>query len=144
MSRVKKILGIPENELVKLENNEHLIVRYSKMFINCENYETTNYGYFETKSIKELRELVEENSQQIQNTVPFEILQGLDIGDYKVERNSLVQVASNFNCLELPNRKSNPFSGYLVEDAHLDYTQGPAACFGPLSGYLYRTHFIPP
>jgi hypothetical protein len=70
---------------------------------------------------------------------------GIDIGNLQgnlsTEDCAMVQVASNFNCLENPRR--NTCMLRLVDKAHRDITQGPAAVFGTTSAYLYRCHFYP-
>lgn len=72
-------------------------------------------------------------------------MDNIDIGKLqgllKTKDKAIVQVASNFNCLEVSSRYSAPNSGNLTEYAHTDSTQEPAASFGPLAAYIYRAHF---
>jgi len=69
----------------------------------------------------------------------------VDIGrlqaDLKTEDQAMVQIASNFNCLEVPSRSSSPCTGNLVEGYATDSTQGPAASFGVPAASLFRAHF---
>jgi len=53
----------------------------------------------------------------------------------------MVQIASNFNCLEVPCRSHVPCTGNLVEGYAKDSTQGPAASFGVPAASLFRAHF---
>merc|ERR1719221_1348848 len=53
----------------------------------------------------------------------------------------MVQLASNFNCLEVPCRSHVPCTGNLVEGYAKDSTQGPAASFGVPAASLFRAHF---
>ena len=72
----------------------------------------------------------------------------VDIGELQAtlttEQGAMVQVASNFNCLEVPSASTPPNGGFLCDMASVDHTQGPAAVFGPLSAYMLRTHFCFP
>jgi hypothetical protein len=52
--------------------------------------------------------------------------------------NILVQVASNFNCLEVASHNTNPFRGSFIENLMYDLTQGPAAAGGAIAGTLLR------
>ena len=52
--------------------------------------------------------------------------------------NILIQVASNFNCLEVPSHDTNPFRGSFVDNIMYDSTQGPAAAGGAIAGTLLR------
>lgn len=52
--------------------------------------------------------------------------------------NILVQVASNFNCLELSSQHTNPFKSQFVDNMMYDKTQGPSAAGGAIAGTLQR------
>jgi hypothetical protein len=49
---------------------------------------------------------------------------------------TLVQVASNFNCLELASPLVNPFSGRYLTKLMVDKTQGPSAAAGAGAGAI--------
>lgn len=143
-SRVSALIGITELDLLMMEQRrkeeiEKFIDRDNKCFINGE--KRFSYGEFKTLKVAELTRLVHPNKTKVKCS--FEISENTDIGNLSLHQESMVQVASNFNCLEFPS-PSYVNTGYLVEKAHRDSTQGPAACFGPLAAYLYRAHFIPP
>lgn len=76
---------------------------------------------------------------------PLTTRTGVDIaelqGRLQTSDRAMVQVASNFNCLENASRQSRIDSGHLVDSACRDCTQGPAAVYGTTSAYLYRCHF---
>jgi hypothetical protein len=154
-SRVKDIIGISELDLVT--NHKHNRKKFIEecdnelYFVNSENGIITPIGNFQTLSIEELENLIEEIEYKGKNNnkninCEFLILDNIDIGSLqstlKTTDKAMIQVASNFNCLEVPNIYTYPDNGHLVDNAHTDKTQGPAACFGPLAAYLYRTHFI--
>lgn len=143
-SRVKQIIGIDESDLVKLDSDERLEYISGDSFVHSGDYHVTPIGQFETIKLVDLKELVD-NSDTSESIRPLEVKEGVDIGvlqsSLRTEDRAMVQVASNFNCLEVPSRHFLPNRGDLVEGAHTDCTQGPAACFGPLAAYLYRAHF---
>lgn len=152
-SRVKSIIGITEKELVELSYEER-IEKFvcADSFIHSDDYHITPLGTFQTPSIADITELVSligddpgQNLGQNLRECPLEVEENIDIGVLQSTLQTLdkamIQVASNFNCLEVPSKYTPPNYGNLVENAHTDSTQGPAACFGPLAAYLYRAHF---
>lgn len=158
-SRVKEIIGISELDLVQLDQKDHKqfiladATGSELCFINTETFNVTPIGSFKTLSVKALKELIEEipyphSKKSDKNKCRFIIKEGVDIGELqstlKTHNKAMVQVASNFNCLEVPSRYCPPNTGYLVDKAHKDSTQGPAASFGPLPAYLFRAHFSIP
>ena len=52
--------------------------------------------------------------------------------------NIMVQVASNFNCLEVSSADTNPFRPSFVQNLMYDKTQGPSAAGGAVAGTLQR------
>lgn len=146
------ILGIDEFTLVTLSKAERES-RFLRKEIQCFVNESTNqaipFGSFSTISLQTLKEHVAKMKltapQQERDPVPLQIRSGVDIaslqGRLSTDDNAMVQVASNFNCLENPSRRTRIDSGHLVDSAYRDRTQGPAAVFGALPSYLYRCHF---
>lgn len=57
---------------------------------------------------------------------------------FNSDNNTLFQVASNFNCLEIPRAKYNPFNGYFITKQMTDSTQGPSASGGCAFGSILR------
>ena len=57
---------------------------------------------------------------------------------FTAPENALFQVASNFNCLEVPKANYNPFNGYFVTQQMTDMTQGPSASGGAAFGSMLR------
>lgn len=165
MSRVEDIIGISERKLVVLpqKEREKLIKEKTNQrtgqtnlyFRNPKTKNDIKIGNFSTISINELDsfmndelEIATKSSRKTNENVEITILTGVDIGQLqatmKTNQRCMVQIASNFNCLEVPTQYSNPQSGNLVENYSRDKTQGPAASFGPLSASLYRAHFSMP
>lgn len=148
--RVRSIIGIPESELVGLSSAERESYTADGSFVNSITGELTSFGDFSTPSVQEMRDAVDAAATGVtdtidKTTIDFEVRYGVDISvltsQLKTTDRALVQVASNFNCLEVPSLHMPPNWGGLVEKIHKDETQGPAACCGPLSGCLYRAHF---
>jgi hypothetical protein len=151
------ILGITEEELVKLDENERrelLPPHHSGCFMNSKNGKLFSYGFFETCTVEsltaqvlELLPSVDDKKQNSTRKGPVNLTtrSGVDIGalqgNLATADKAMVQVASNFNCLENPRRGTLLHSGRFVDKAYMDCTQGPAAVFGTTSAYLYRCHF---
>lgn len=57
---------------------------------------------------------------------------------FYAKQGTLFQVASNFNCLEIPHKNYNPFNGYFLTKQMIDYTQGPSASSGTAFGSVLR------
>jgi len=142
---VYSILGIQEYELVKLKEREKFIK--DGYFVSLNNTKTP-IGVFDTPSIDNLIEqcskIHNKNNEFVR--IGLEVLEKVDIGNIqsniKTEDRALVQIASNFNCLEVA-MTTDPANGCLVDNYAHTATQGPAASFGVLSASLYRAHFVP-
>lgn len=102
-------------------------------------------GRFECPTVADLRQRVAEQRNLEQEHIPITVVDGVDIGrlqaSLKTEDRALVQVASNFNALEVPSRGVPPDSGGLVTGYATDSTQGPAASFGVPGASLLRAHY---
>ncbi len=57
---------------------------------------------------------------------------------FTAPENALFQVASNFNCLEVPKANYNPFNGHFITQQMTDMTQGPSASGGAAFGSILR------
>ncbi len=57
---------------------------------------------------------------------------------FSAPENALFQVASNFNCLEVPKVNYDPFNGYFLTNQMSDLTQGPSAAGGAAFGSILR------
>lgn len=157
------ILGIDERTLMTLSSVEreqfiHRCIQTQTCFFRNQKTQTlvSCGGSFSTPTIQELVEqvsqlVVKKNTRkENRGTVVVPVLttrSNVDIGELQrtltTQDLAMVQVASNFNCLENASRHSSlgGGGGGLVDHAYRDSTQGPAAVFGTTSAYLYRTHF---
>lgn len=162
VSRVKHILGVTEEELVRqtTRGRQKYIQAVTDgrgkeqlQFVNTQTKVTTPIGSFSTPTIGELQQQVEalvdqEGASEKNNrstACQFSCRYHVDIGalqaSLKTDDHCLIQIAGNFNCLNVSNRRTKPDSGSMVERAHVYKTQGPAATFGTLAAHLYRVHF---
>jgi hypothetical protein len=164
----ESILGMKEVDLVKMSRTARtdmfILGKISsascnhlgddgEVFVNCKTGQQTPFGSFEVVKVSELERRVKAmsaaNPDTTQKSCPaLEVACNVDIailqGTLTNDDKAMVQVASNFNCLENGSMSQGPDCGFLVDSACNDCTQGPAAVFGTLSAYLYRVHFFAP
>mmetsp|Transcript_15640 Transcript_15640/g.23686 ORF Transcript_15640/g.23686 Transcript_15640/m.23686 type:complete len:389 (-) Transcript_15640:1416-2582(-) len=157
LTRVERVLGVTEEELTRQkgpeERHQYICRRNIGLgealhFINIKTNVLTPIGSFSTPTLAELRNRVEamgeSRNEGSKSLCSFHCLYRIDIGELQTrmgQHDSMVQIAGNFNCLNVSSRRQKPDNGKLVELAHEQKTQGPAATFGPLAANLYRTHF---
>lgn len=117
-------------------------------FVNSSTGQQWSAGKFECKTIEELEQEISSipRDDELVERVPLlRVIEGCDIGELqaklKTEDRAMVQIASNFNCLENPSRGCLPDYGNLVEKYCIDATQGPAASFGVPAASLLRAHY---
>ncbi|CAB9515180.1 expressed unknown protein [Seminavis robusta] len=142
------ILGINEEALV--QTGKERIERFVRdgCFVNEKTGTLTSFGSFDTPTVESMAAQVAQLPVEGNSKKKAPVLttrSGVDIGSLQgtlsTEDRAMIQVASNFNCLENPGRGTKLDSGRFVDGAFLDCTQGPAAVFGTTSAYLYRCHF---
>ncbi|KAL3912287.1 MAG: hypothetical protein SGILL_006943 [Bacillariaceae sp.] len=170
---VESILGVKERGLVRMPIAERLnqflhrkrtAVESSasasnqqqqpnkEAFVHCKTGQHTSFGSFEVVKVSELERRVHamryKNTTSNRKAPSLKPICNLDIskhqGTLTKKDAAMVQVASNFNCLENGNENRGPDCGNLVDFSSKDSTQGPAAVFGTLSAYLWRAHFYNP
>jgi hypothetical protein len=171
MATVESVLGVSEEELVCLDAASRaamVIEGDAYAFVHRDTGARTSAGRFTCPSVAQLRAAVhlrhdndkdrdqggldqvigQGKGQGVGSRVPLELLVGVDVAALQAslttEDRAMVQVASNFNCLEVASEHVRPNCGFLVDGASTDVTQGPAAVFGTLSAYLWRAHFCIP
>lgn len=123
--QVRQNIIIDENKLISKVNNKEFI-----------------YGKFEIPSLAELREelrdLKYEESQIQLSEVVADVRQ---IHMDKENNRALVQVASQFNLLEMAGPERTPELGVGIYQ--YDKTQGPACAIACGAGTIYRNYFVP-
>lgn len=137
-TREKNVLDSPELR-------EELFV--DGCFVHSETGRRWPAGTFEHISIEDLEARVAglEPGRE-PNNAALTVFDGIDIAEMQstltTEDCAMVQIASNFNCLEVASRRHSPDCGRLVEGYAMDATQGPAASFGVPAASLLRAHCV--
>jgi len=105
-------------------------------------------GDFACRTVVELQEAVAglpAAARGTDNVCPLNVIDGIDIGNYqasfRTDEKIMVQIASNFNCLENGSPFLSADCGSLVSNYAMDTTQGPAAAFGVPAASLLRAHY---
>jgi hypothetical protein len=148
----KKVFGCREDE-----SNRHSKIKLKKQtYYGNDNYTIEASGkkylagYFDLYTLKEIRELALEKFKELQD-IPvedwgfpndlyvenIEYINILDLHSYK-NKNSVFQVASQFNCLEFVDSNEIPENG--ITNYINDKTQGPACCLACPIGTYYRNY----
>jgi len=138
-------VGTSEWEII---NNCREAVFNGTHFVHQSTGQQWSAGKFERKTLQELEQEVKSiplDDELVERVPLLRVIDGCDIGELqaklKTEERAMVQIASNFNCLENPSRGCVPDYGYLVEKYCIDGTQGPAASFGVPAASLLRAHY---
>lgn len=135
----EKITGFAESSYA--ETCAQLQVEGDKL-INVQTGRRYGMGYLEVISLATLRERV---GPLPRSSVPARL--GMIRGDIRQlhlapeQQGSLVQVASQFNLLEMVGPDVTPESG--VSDYAYDHTQGPACAIAAGAGTIYRNYLVP-
>lgn len=107
-------------------------------------------GKFELPSVKQLLSQVEQMPAVRpagfqRSAIEIEVVDSTDIGSlqatFTTEDRAMIQIASNFHCLENGNPYLSADCGFLVEGYAMDSTQGPAAAFGVPGASMLRAHY---
>lgn len=140
-------LGVSEKELLASMREQ---VFADGAFVHAATGRRWPAGSFERVSVNELGRSVAELPAREPDPAArvgaaLKVVDGIDIGrlqaTLRTEDRAMVQIASNFNCLENPSRSCEPDYGHLVEGYASDTTQGPAASFGVPAASLLRAHY---
>lgn len=109
-----------------------------------------HWGHFETVSVDSLTGRVEKEVKTRSDDIPpLRVLTRRDtsrhVRHFDVSAvqhwgapKSMIQVASNFNCLEVPSEHTDPFHGEFLTNLMTDTTQGPSASAGAGPGAIFR------
>ena len=98
-------------------------------------------GQLETPSLAELRERVLKSGYPKGKITLQEVVANVqDLHINEVNANSLFQVASQFNLLEMTSPNVTPEYGVGIYEN--DFTQGPACAVAAGAGTIYRNYFV--
>lgn len=134
-------------ELVGFKENSHKQVRENieivddKLISKINNNEFV-FGKLEIPSLEELRnqsDSLEKYHSKIKISETVGNIQNIHQDD--TNKNSLIQVASQFNLLEMVSPNRTPEDGVGIYE--YDATQGPACAISCGAGTIYRNYFVP-
>lgn len=137
-------VGADEESLI--QNKDHFLDAHGD-FKHPRGEKSWCVGTFTQPSVEDLMRQVQqmEPTRTARQNCPLNIVDGTDIGRYqasfKTEDKVMVQIASNFHCLENGSPQCPPDMGHLVQGYCRDCTQGPAAAFGVPGASLVRAHY---
>jgi len=134
--------------------SEEDVIHAKQQFIDdSQNFKRTDgqlwpAGEFACRSVVELQEEVAglpTADRGADDICPLNVIDGIDIGNYqasfRTDEKIMVQIASNFHCLENGSPFLSADCGFLVSNYAMDSTQGPAAAFGVPAASLLRAHY---
>lgn len=131
------LTGFCEESLVQVHENLSVDGELLKSHINGKEYVC---GLLETPSLAELRDRVNHSNVKTGKISVREVI--ADVQHLHIEgsnTNSLFQVASQFNLLEMVSPNITPEQG--VGGYEYDRTQGPACAIAAGAGTIYRNYF---
>jgi len=148
---IQWFLGVGEKELVRDPTIRQDIFDAEKQcFLHLDTGESLPVGHFHLKSVFELEcQLTDSESAPgptpFGRIVPLTIQDDVDMGELQAtlttEDKAMVQLTSNFNCVEVPTRRVWPDNGHLVEGYPNQFTQAASASFGVPAAALFRCHY---
>lgn len=123
--QVRENISLDKNTITSLVNNKKII---------C--------GEFETPSLGELKQRISTlHTQSGKLSVREQIGDAQSLHTDTSNTDALMQVASQFNLLEMISPSATPEQG--VDIYECDYTQGPACAVAAGAGTIYRNYFAP-
>ena len=150
----KDWVGVSEVEFL---NARHKYIRQldngNLAIYNRESNQIWTAGNFEVQSIGDLLQKLpieqnDESSKEFQSQIEIvvrrtkEAISHVDVAylQSRAKPNSMFQVASNFNCAEVPSPFTDMSGGRFVSNNALDHTQGPAASASAGMSLITRIH----
>jgi len=106
-------------------------------------------GVFSTPSVADLRSMVRHTCGETVGVTPTTTTVQNIVGEARAlhqsswieESSAVVQAASQFNYLEMPDPRVTPLDG--IEEYEFDPTQGPACAVACAAGTAYRNYLVP-
>ncbi|PQJ79027.1 hypothetical protein [Polaribacter porphyrae] len=133
----KKLTGFEETSVQKVKDN---IFVDGKNIISKINKRVLNYGELQVISLEKLRKTKITDSIKGNIKVSEIIADVQDLHCNENNKNSLFQVASQFNLLEMIEPNISPEDG--IDFYENDLTQGPACAIACGAGTIYRNYFV--
>jgi len=134
-----RLMGFKEESPQQVRNNIKLDANTIHSLVNGK---TFTCGKLETPSLSELRQrmcdlTIESGKLSVREQIADAQALHADIDN----TDALIQVASQFNLLEMISPSATPEQG--VEVYENDYTQGPACAVAAGAGTIYRNYLVP-
>ncbi len=134
----EKLTGFLEESPEQVHKNISIDGKLLKSHINGKEYA---YGLLETPSLAELKKRANYNRNFTKTTSIREVVADVQqLHTEKSNTDSLFQVASQFNLLEMISPDVTPEDG--VDGYEYDFTQGPACAIAAGAGTIYRNYFV--
>ena len=137
MTWFETLTGFPEKSPHQVQAN---VTVDGNTLSSCVNGETLICGDLETPSLAELRKRVQLSRHKVGETSVREIVANVQhLHTDEQNADSLFQVASQFNLLEMASPNVTPERGVGIYEN--DPTQGPACAVAAGAGTIYRNYF---
>jgi hypothetical protein len=134
----EKLTGFQEESPEQVYKNISIDGKLLKSHINGKEYA---YGLLETPNLAELRKRANYSTNLTKKTSICELVADVQqLHNEESNTDSLFQVASQFNLLEMVSPEVTPEEG--VEGYEDDFTQGPACAIAAGAGTIYRNYFV--
>ena len=133
-----------------LMQRDKSIIQKSNGDLQIRNLQTGEHHEAGQFSVHNLHELTNHNLDVQTEYPPFEVhirsdrtgIRQVDVAHLQAQapERTLFQVASNFNCAEVPSQHTDPTNGHFVTNLAVDRTQGPAASASGGISAITRIH----
>lgn len=138
MTWFETLTGFPEDTPQQVRKN---ITADGKALKSHVNGKVLVCGQLETPSLAELRERVQFGGHDVGKISVREVVANVQhLHTNESNANSLFQVASQFNLLEMVSPSVTPESGVGIYEN--DHTQGPVCAIAAGAGTIYRNYFV--
>lgn len=138
MNWFEKLTGFAEESPQQVRDNITIEGNVLKSHVNGKEMIC---GRLETPSLAELRESVQSSAYKVGKISVSELVANVqDLHLNKSNANSLFQVASQFNLLEMRSPSITPEIGVGIYEK--DFTQGPVCAIAAGAGTIYRNYFV--
>lgn len=138
MTWFEELTGCSENSPEQVR--EQLTLKRELLYSRV-NHKSWQHGWLETPNLAELRQRVRDSAYKAGQVAVREVVANVQLlHEEATNANSLFQVASQFNLLEMASPGVTPECGVgIYED---DYTQGPACAIAAGAGTIFRNYFV--
>ncbi|TXH30069.1 MAG: hypothetical protein E6Q94_10345 [Burkholderiaceae bacterium] len=140
MSWFERLTGFPERGYAQTQAQLQVVGNRLQSRVNGRSWQI---GHLETPSLGQLRIRSSAVRQETQGVLKVRNIaaDAYQLHTWPEANGALVQVASQFNLLEMPGYEVTPEDG--VSDYEHDHTQGPACARATGAATIYRNYFAP-